>query len=176
MQILMATLEIGPLSNFFEADEIAAIDSALGKHEAAPHVDADDDAHLVEGNLDEDLLADFHDQLEANEASATVYLPSEFEDVFEAAGYQVGSSHALLAALANMRDDMGIDEDDDLGAGEDEDEDEAFDSSTDTGVGYEEDGSAIDLKDEQMRHMWRAFHKGAQASIERGLALIVKGA
>ncbi len=178
MQIMMATLEIGPLSNFFEADEIAAIDSALGEHEAAPHVDADDDAHLVEGNLDEDLLADFRDQLEANEASATVYLPSEFEDVFEAAGYQVGSSHALLAALANMRDDMGIDEDDDpdANADEDEDEEDVFDSSTDTGIGYEEDGSAIDLKDEQMRHMWRAFHKGAQASIDRGLALLVKGA
>ncbi len=173
MQVLMAALEIGPLSNFFEQEEIAAIDSALDKHGAAPHVDADDDAHLVAGNLDEDVLADFRDQLEANEAGATVYLPTEFEDVFEAAGYQVGSSHALLLALANMRDDMGIDENED--ENDEEGDDDTSDTGADAGVGYEEEGSGIDLKDEQMRHMWHAFYKGAHASIDRGLALIVKG-
>jgi len=172
----MAALEIGPLSNFFEHEEIAAIDSVHVEYAAAPHVDADDDSHMVEDNLDEDALADFRDHLEANEAGAIVYLPTEFEDVFEAAGYKVGSSHALLVALANMRDDMGIDEDDvgEVGEDDDEDDDEPADSLV-AGIGYEEDASAIDLKDEQMRHLWRCFYRGATASIERGLALVVKG-
>ena len=96
----MAALEIGPLSNFFEQEEIAAIGRALAEYASAPHVDADDDAHLVEANLDADVLADFRDQLEANEANAIVYLPTEFDDVFEAAGYQIGSSQ-MNWAFAN---------------------------------------------------------------------------
>jgi len=168
----MATLEIGPLSTFLEEEEIASIASALEEGGWPKLEESDEDAALIEGRLDEDLLADFMDQLEANEAGCDVYLPVEFEEVFEASGYRVGSCHALLLALANMRDDMGIDEDEEAEAYEEE---EFEDVDEDEEVGFlDDERSAVDIKDEHMRHLWRAFHKGANAAIGRSLVLRVQ--
>jgi hypothetical protein len=167
----MASLEIGPLSNFLEDDEIAAIRRGLKEH-GAPALDEDaDDARVIEDDLDDDLLADFRDQLEANEAGGDIYLPVEFEDPFDAAGYRLGSAHALLIALANLRDDMGIDDEDD---DEDEDVDDEDDEDEDEDDAFEDDAGAIDLKDEHMRHLWRAFHRAATTAIARGVALVIQ--
>ncbi|RMH42323.1 MAG: hypothetical protein D6689_08520 [Deltaproteobacteria bacterium] len=170
----MATLEIGPLTNFLDDDEIAAIMRALEEHGApALDGDGDDDAHVIESNIDDDLLADFRDQLEANDAGCDIYLPVEFEDVFEAAGYTIGSAPALLLALANMQDDIGIDEDDE---DDDDVDDDDFDDD-DIGpepLGFDDDANAIDLKDQHMRHLWRAFHRGANAAIHRNVPLFVR--
>jgi hypothetical protein len=169
----MASLELGPLSNFLEEEEIRTIHGVLEDHGAPHFKDGDDDSHLIEASLDEDLLADFMDQLEANEAGCEYYLPVEFEDVLDAAGYRVGSAHALLLALANMRDDMGIDEDDDDEIDDDADS-EDYDEMDDGAVDIDDEPSAIDLKDQHMRHLWRAFHRGATAAITRNLVLVVQ--
>jgi hypothetical protein len=165
----MASLEVGPLSSFLEDEEIRAVVSALEEH-GAPSLDEprDDDVQLVERSIDEDVLADFMDQLEANDAGADLYLPVDFDDVLDASGNAIGSAHALLLALGSMREDIGIDEDDDddnddYVDDDDDDDDEDLDDSSRGLVDDELD--AIELKEQLLRHLWRAFHRGAQLAI-----------
>jgi len=175
----MASLEIGPLSTFLEDEEIASIRHALEQGGWPELKVSDDDTALIEGGLDDDMLADFMDQLEANEAGCDVYLPIEFEHVFEASGYRVGSAHTLLAALANMKDDLDISEDDEneaeLDTDTDGDGDDDFEDLDDDDADLADDEpGAMELKDEHMRHLWRAFYKGASGAIASELVLRVQ--
>jgi hypothetical protein len=44
----------------------------------------------------------------------------------------------------------------------------------DGAVDFDDEPNAIDLKDQHMRHLWRAFHRGATAAITRNLVLVVQ--
>jgi hypothetical protein len=172
----MASVELGSLSEHFEEDEIAAIKSALVEAEV-PAVEVDEDAHsvILERDLDDDMFADFVDRLDANDAACDLYLPAEFEDSLSVAGLVVGSAHALLTTLEELRDDLF--EDDEL---TEEPDDEYYDEPDEGELAdhdpYSEAGASqsLALKDESMRHMWKVLYKGAHESIRSGFALLIR--
>ena len=102
----MATLELGSLSEHLEVDQIKAVRKALAEV-GAPPLPADDhaDAIVLDREIDDDVLTDFFDRLDANDASAEVYLPIDFEDVLEVDGVRVGSLHALILVLESLKED-----------------------------------------------------------------------
>jgi hypothetical protein len=172
----MASVEISALSNHLEEDEISALSKGLDEH-GIPDLEGVEDAEalLLDSGLDDDILADFLDQLDASEAACDVYLPVEFEEVVEAGGYRFGSSHALLLALESLKDELAIDEDEEEGAAAAGGGDDEFEDLDDESGSYaaDDEPSAIELKDEQLRSLWKLFHKGARVSISRNLCLFV---
>ena len=76
----MATLELASLSEHLENDQIKAVQRALAEV-GSPTMSADDHAETIvlDRDLDDDVLVDFFDRLDANDASADVYLPIDFE-------------------------------------------------------------------------------------------------
>ena len=173
----MASLELTPLSEHLDNDEIEALTGALAETGIGPlDIDEDGDPIVLDSALDDDIFADFLDRLAANEASCDIYVPSEFEDAVEVAGHKVGSAHALMLVLESMKEDFFVeDEDDDAEAEEvevagdfaeleDEDEASVFEAGSE---------AAIELKDEELRKMWRQMYRGAKSAVARKLALFV---
>jgi hypothetical protein len=172
----MASLELSPLSEHLDEDEVASLSTALTES-GARRLELDDsgDPVLLDGNLDDDIFASFLDRLDANYASCDIYVPADFEDVVEVAGNRVGSAHALMLVLEGMKDEFFAEEDEEeeeeeeYEAYEDEDEEEAADEEELAAEDDEED----QLKNEQMRHIWRVMYRGAKTCVSRGLCLFV---
>lgn len=172
----MASIEIGPLSHHLDEEELKAADKAFAEADIELDLDEEADSRLVEVDIDEDLLADFMDQLDANDAACDVYVPSDFEDIIEVSGYRIGSAHALLLVLEEIRDDIfesedeeeeAEDEDEDYG---DYDEDEGEDESYGRGSGAD---ASHQLKDEHMRALWKTVVKAAKTCVREGTCLFV---
>lgn len=173
----MASLELAPLSEYLEPDELKAIQGVL--RDAGHPAPADDDhlePMLVERDLDDDIFVDFMDRLEANEAAADIYVPADFEEIFEAADYKLGSAHALLLCLENLREDFFV-EDEEEEAEEDDDADdefESFDEEEEAGGSLGDDAPTTEMKDEQLRAIWRHMQRAAKLAIQRGLCLFLR--
>lgn len=178
----MASIEIGPLSHHLDEDEVTAVHEALGDADVELDLDDEADSRLVEADIDEDILADFMDQLDANDAACDIYVPGDFEDVIEVGEYRIGSAHALLIVLEEIRDEIfeeeedeeeeeAADDDEEYGDFEDEEEDE---EGSERGYGRSSGSeSARQLKDEVMRHLWKTVFKGAKTCIREGTCLFV---
>lgn len=167
----MASIEIGPLSQHLDEDEIAVVEQAFEEADIELELDEEADSRVVEGGVDEDLMADFLDQLDANDAACDLYMPMDFEEMVEAGEYRIGSAHALMLVLEEIRDDIFEGEDDDDEAGEEYSEFEDADDEHPFGGGG---GEAVDhLKEEQLRLLWKAMLKAARTSIREGTCLYV---
>lgn len=176
----MSSLELCPLSEHLEEAEIESLVAELEDAEVE-NIEFDDDVDPVpvEQNYDEDVFVDFWDQVEANDVACDIYLPFEFEDVLEVGGRRYGSAHALLIVLANIKEDMflGDDEDEEEEDESIEDIDDELDEFDDYGAEDEhfdgEEENPIEVKDEQMRRVWRALNKAARHCIGQQLALFI---
>jgi len=178
----MPALELCPLAEHLEDSEIESLIEQLEDADVE-NIDLAEDADPVplEQDYDDDVFVDFWDQLEANDVACDVYLPLEFEDVLEIGERRYGSAHALLIVLANIKEDMFLDDDEEEEEEEDEaveDIDDELDEFDDYGAEddeqYEaEDESATEVKDEQMRQVWRTMNKAARIAIAQRLALFV---
>jgi hypothetical protein len=165
----MASIEIGPLSHHLDDEEIVAIEQALEDAEVELELDDDADSTLLEAKIDEDILADFFDQLDANEAACDIYMPGEFEEVVEVGEYRIGSAHALLLVLEEIRDELFEDSDED----EDEEPGDFEDEGPDQAFGRGGGESVHELKDEHLRVLWKSMFKGARSCIREGTCLFV---
>lgn len=166
----MADIEIAQLSDRLEDDEIAELTRALQKAGAPKLPGLEDAASVtVAANLDDDVLAEFLDHLEASDLACDVYLPIAFDGRVEAAELRIGSLSALVDALDEIREDLDIEDEDDKSAGDDEEEEEEEDEEE------EEESYDLDLIDKQLRQVWRYFHDGAHAAMERQMSLFVVG-
>jgi hypothetical protein len=161
----MAQIEIGPLSDRLADDEIADLTRAIEKLGARMPSTDENAAVTIADNLDDDVLAEFFDRLEAENIACEIYLPVEFDDRVDVGEIRVGSAAQLLEVLDEMRDDLDIEEDEDE-ADEDEDEEEEDDD-------YEDN---MELMNQQLRLLWKAFWTGAEAALEKKVPLYVKGA
>jgi hypothetical protein len=170
----MATLELGTLSEHLENDQIKALQRALAES-GAPALTADDHAETIvlDRDLDDDVLVDFFDRLDANDASADIYLPTDFEEVIEVDGTRVGSAHALILVLESLKEDFFVEEEE-----EEEEEDEDFEYEEDEDEEgselFENDDEEVEVKDDRLRHIWRVMHKGAKTSVRKNLCLFVR--
>jgi hypothetical protein len=153
----MAEIEIGPLTDRLSDDEIVELAKQMEKLGAPqlPHGD-DSAASAVGDTLDDEVLSEFFDRLEANDAAAEIYLPIEFEGVLEVGGLRIASAPVLIDVLEELKDELDIDEENVL----DEDDED-----------YDEDAQ---LLESQLRQAWKLFYAGAQAAVERKLPLHIK--
>ncbi len=155
----MAEIELGPLTDRLSDDEIAELARQMEKLGAGQMPATEDPSATALGDsLDDEVLSEFLDRLEASDAAAEIYLPLEFDDVLEVAGLRIASAPVLIDVLEEIKDELDIDED--------EDEDE------------EEDDDDVDEERERLvahlRQAWKVFYATAQAAVDRKLPLHVK--
>jgi len=152
----MAEIEIGPLTDRFNDEEIAELAAHLEKAGAGqlPRADESHQSSLGEG-LDDTALSEFMDRLEGHDIAADVYLPVEFDGIFEVADLRVGSLPLLLEVLEELKDELDEEE-------EEEEEDEES---------YDDDQKILS---QQLRQAWKLFNNGATTALERHLPLHIK--
>ena len=175
----MATIELAQLSDHLDADELTALMAAL-ENEADEDIDleSEEDSHIVDNQIDDDIFEDFRDRLGANDLRADIYVPVEFEETFEIANREVGSTYALQLVLDSLREDFFIED------AENEDDAEIDEESEDfeTAIGEEDESggllrpnedSGIEAKDAQLRHVWRLLYRAARGSLDTRLCLFL---
>jgi len=175
----MATIELAQLSNHLDPSDVeatcAAVLSESGEALVPP---AEDDSEILDSNIDDDIFTDFRDRLEANDLDADVYVPQEFEDLLEVGSLRVASAHALRVVLDSLREDFFVEDDRD-GEFEEDEADDDFDreeltESDDASGYYEDEHDGIEVKDEQLRGVWRAVFRATRESIERNMPLFLR--
>ena len=170
----MATLELGTLSEHLENDQVKAVQRALAES-GAPGLTVDEHAEAIvlDRDLDDDVLVDFFDRLDANDASADIYLPIDFEEVIDVDGMRVGSAHSLILVLESLKEDFFVEEDEEE---EEEEEEVDYEEEEDEEGGelFEADDDEPEVKDDRLRHIWRVIHKGAKTSVRKNLCLFVR--
>src|SRR5690606_25932482 len=130
-------------------------------------------AVVLDRDLDDDVITDFIDRLDANDASADIYLPIDFEDILDVDGFRIGSIHALILVLDSLKEDFFVDDEED----EDEDEDVDYEDDEEDDEGsdlFGADDDEVEVKDERLRHIWRVMHKGAKAAARKNACLFVR--
>jgi hypothetical protein len=168
----MATIELSPLTEHFEKKDIKALQAALAEAgSSALEVDDDADAVLLERGVDDALIHDLFDRLDGSEV-CEVYVPPDFDGALVIAGHRVGSATALLHALEELGEELAVEEDE-----EDEEEEEEYEDDDEESE-YEDDGDdddeeAVDLKNQQLRRVWKVFHTGAKMALKKGTCLFV---
>jgi hypothetical protein len=170
----MASIEIGPLSQYLDDDELAVITKAFTEADIGLDVDEEADLRLLEKNIDEDIVADFLDRLDAQGVGCDIYVPGDFEELLEAGGYTIGSTHALMLALDEMRDDLISEESEEE---DDEDEDfEEFEDDEDESRfgGGGSSAEAVHIKESELRHLWKTLYKGARTAARDKVCLFVE--
>lgn len=146
----MPELRLLPIEDVFSKAQIKTLEKELKELGAEGLAEGDETDDDFEDALTEDQLTDFADRLEAHDLACDVYLPVEFEGRVEVGDYGVGSAHALLEVLEEMREELDIDEE------LDEEEEEELD---------------LEVIQEQLRFSWRVFLRAANACVEKQLPL-----
>ena len=193
----MASLELGPLSNHLQPKQIKALQQAL-TDSGSPRSEISDDPETttIPLNVEEVVLSELLDRLDANDALADVYVPGDFDIILDVAGYRVGSTQMLVEILEELRDELLADdsdpeettedaaeedeeydadlEDDELDFGDDDDEDEAeFDDEDDTAAERDDSAAEFDVKTVELRRAWQLLHQAAKACAKRRSCLFV---
>jgi hypothetical protein len=171
----MASIELGSLSQYLDDEEIDAITSALRDADIDLDLDDEADGRLLDGTLDDDLLADFLDRLDANGAACDIYLPGDFEEVLDAGGYTIGSTHALMLVLDELQDDLfaSDDEEEEEEAAADGEEFDEFDDDDEPQGRYGSHSESVDIQDEQLRALWKLLYKGARTCARDRICLFI---
>jgi hypothetical protein len=174
----MAIIELATLPDHLDSEEVKTVLAALNE-EASEAVDlaTEEDGRTIDSNIDDDVFVDFRDRLEANDLDAEVYVPVEFDDVIEVGGRRVGSTYALQLVLDSLREDFFVEDQDDDETEMDEADDDFErggdeDSASDDGL-YEGEDGGIEMKDEQLRHVWRIMHTAAKESLSCNLSVFL---
>ncbi len=173
----MALIELATLPDHLDSDQIEATMKFLAEEASEPfNLETEEDGRVIESNIDDDVFVDFRDRLAANDLDAEVYVPIEFDDVTEVAGMRVGSTYALQLVLDSLREDFFVEDPSD---GDTEMDDEA-DDDFERGVAeeesdglYEGEDGGIEMKDEQLRHVWRIMHTAAKESLSCNLSVFL---
>ena len=156
----MAAIELISLPEHLDSEELDELRAALSEAEAPALPPEDGEPAVIVGRLDSDVLDEFMDRLDGEDAACDLYLPVEFDVTLEVADRRVGSLQKLLDTLEELRDDMGIDEDEVDADDIDEDEPEGLND--------------IELIDAALRQVWHYLRDGADTATDRSLALLVR--
>ena len=159
----MAEIELAPLCDRFDEDELKSVARGLTQAGAKYDVEADHPSRTIAARLSEDAMTEFLDRLEAHDVGADIFVPIDFDGSFVVGDHRVASSQALAAALEELRDELDVEEDDD----EDEDEEEEEEEDEDEVA----DDSIIAA---QLKHIWRLMNDACEESIERAVPLHVR--
>jgi hypothetical protein len=156
---IMAEIELAPLSHRLDDDEVKLLAKRLkdlGVTEFDPGEDHSN--HTIAARLSEEALTEFLDRLDAHDVGADIYLPVEFDGRVTVGEYRVASTHSLQDVLEEMKEELGVTEEE-----EEEDEEEDEEDEED-----EDEGTVIEA---QLRHIWQLVSDGAAESMDKGMPL-----
>lgn len=151
----MAEIELGPLSDSLEDDEVKLLRRLLDQAGAKFATDEDHATQTIASRLDEDAMTEFVDRLEAHDIAADIYVPVEFEGRLKVGDYRVASSNTLTDVLLELKEELAVDEEEE----KDEDDDD------------EEMGDEGTVIEAQLRNIWRLVTDAAARSIEKSVPL-----
>ena len=158
----MAEIELCRLSDRLGDDEYANFYRKLREHLGDPGFELPPGDHSASGSvadgIDEELVTDFMDRLEASDLSCDHFVLAEFEGKLDCGDCTVGSLYTLVDVLEEMMDDLGIEDTDDEEE-EEEDEDESY------------GGRPIERK--RLRALWKTIYDAASEAIDSKLALTI---
>lgn len=154
----MADIEIGALTDRLTDDEIAELRARLERMGAPKLVDGDEKDTVSIGDLDDDVLTEFLDRLDGNDAAAEIYLPIEFDGTVEIGDLRVGSIVFLQDVLEEMKDELVAEEEDE----DDEDEDD------------EDEDEDERIRGRDLKRAWKLFNDGATAAVEQKMPLHIR--
>jgi hypothetical protein len=152
----MAEIELGPLSDSLDDEEIRLLYRLLDQAGAKFSTDDDHATQTIASRIDEDAMTEFLDRLEAHDMAADIYLPSEFEGRLKVGDYRVASAHALADVLEELKEELAVDDEDEDDPDEDDEEEMG------------EDGTVIEA---QLRNIWRLVTDAAGESVEKTIPL-----
>lgn len=146
----MPELKLLSISDILNDKDLSKLERKLADLGVDELPDSDDSD--FEDTLSDDQLTDFLDKLDAHDVACDIYLPVEFEGPVEIGERSIGSAHALLEALEELRVELDIDEE----------------TETDP-----DDELELEMIDEQLSHAWHVFARGASACIARSVPLLI---
>lgn len=158
----MAEIELGPLSDRLDDDELKTLHRLLDQAGARFKSGDEHTTQTIAKRLSEDAMTEFLDRLEAHDIAADIYLPVEFDGRVHVGDLRIASAHALSEALEEMREELVIEDDDFESDDDDEEEDEDDDDAGD------DDGTVIEA---QIRNVWRLVTDGCAEALEKRLPL-----
>ena len=153
----MSEIELGPLSERLEDEEIRNLHRLLDQ--AGAKYSSNDDSHTqtIATRLSEDAMTEFLDRLEAHDIAADIYLPIEFEGRLVVGEYRVASAQTLIDVLEEMKEELAVEEDEeDYEDEEEEEEDEP------------EEGTVIEA---QLRNIWRLVNDACGEALDKSVPL-----
>jgi hypothetical protein len=167
----MAIIELGPLTQFLDDNEIKELMTALKKvgvsalpqHEDADRTDSE--------TLDDDVWADFLDRLDAEDIGADMYLPVEFDGVITVGGFKVASVIALVDVLDDIKDDLDVEREVDDDDDDDDDDDEEEEEEAEEDDDEDEDWR---LREKLLKQVWKSLRTGAKTAVKREISLCIK--
>ena len=154
----MAEIEIGPLTDRLGDDEIAELNARMDRMGFPRFVEDSDEELASVGDLDNDVLTEFLDRLDGNDAAAEIYLPVEFDGAIEIGDLRVGSAQFLLDVLEELKDELVAEEDED----EEEEEDD------------DEEDEDQQIHGRELKRAWKLFFDGATAAVLKKLPLHIR--
>lgn len=152
----MAEIELGPLSDSLDDEEVKLLYRLLDQAGAKFSTNDDHATQTIAARLDDDAMTEFLDRLEAHDLAADIYLPIEFEGRLKVGDYRVASAHHLSDVLEELKEELAVEE-------ADEDEEDEDDSD-----GYADEGTVIEA---QLRNIWRLATDAAGESVEKRVPL-----
>jgi hypothetical protein len=157
----MAEIELGPLSDRLDDDEMKTLRKLLDQAGARLPAGDDHTTHTIAKRLSEDAMTEFLDRLEAHDIAADIYLPVEFDGRLHVGDLRVASGVSLSDTLEEMKEELAI-EDDDFEEENDDEEDDEED---------EAEGTVIEA---QLRNIWQLVVDACSESLEKNMALHLK--
>jgi hypothetical protein len=154
----MADIEIAQLSDRFSDEEIVQLAGALEELGAPSLPKSDDGTALTMGDIDDDVMTEFMDRLDAHDMAAQIYLPMEFDGSVEVAGLRVASASVLIDILDEMKDELDVKDEDEAAEDEEDDEEEEDDD---------------DILAGQLRSCWKRFYASAHTAVDKHLPMHV---
>ena len=155
----MAEIELAPLSHRLDDDEVKLLAKRLKDLGVADFERGEDHSnHTIAARLSEEALTEFLDRLDAHDIGADIYLPTEFDGRVTVGEYRVASTQALQDVLEEMKEELGVSEDEEY---EDEEEEEEEEEE-------EDEGTVIEA---QLRHIWQLVSDGAAESVDKEMPL-----
>jgi UDP-N-acetylglucosamine enolpyruvyl transferase len=154
----MSEIELGPVSERLEDEEIRTLHRLLDQHGAKYSAQEEHQTtQVIAARLSEDAMTEFLDRLEAHDMAADIYLPAEFEGRLTIGDWRVASAQSLIDVLEEMKEELAVEEDEYDDDDEEEEEDEE-----------EDEGTVIEA---QLRNIWRLVNDACAESLDKNVPL-----
>jgi hypothetical protein len=163
----MSEIELAPLTETLEEDEIKALGKQLEQLGAKLVPAQEDIRHVIAKRLSEEAMTEFMDRLEAHDLAADIFLPIEFEGRVTVGDHRFASANALVDVLEELKDELDVEDTEEY---ESDDEEDGEAEEEDDGEA-EEEGAVIEA---QLRHIWQLVSDACSEALEKNVPLYLR--